>query len=884
LPAEPTIRDRLLTTWAGVVTRHPFITLALAALLTALSLSSTLTRLEFKSDRSDLIDPSLPWQRRYADFKKKFPRWDDALVVIDRGETDSSRAAADAFINALDARLRANPRFAAVIAGFPRRDAPPTLLLTQPLARVQETVDRLAQSGPVLAAPTLDGLLAPSQLGGTSIPEPQRAGLKQLLERVHAVGAGLTRTSILALDETHDVERFLSSTGRLATILVPVGPDLPHEPRAALATSAEDGVNSRAASIRALRAEISALTSRNEFSSVAAGVTGVPVLESDETALSMRDAALASFISLALIALLMLIAYRGVVVPALAVISLLIGMAWSFAWASLAVGHLQLLSVTFASMLLGLGIDVAIHLIARLELVHADHDHLGDAIAQAFRGVGPGILTASLTIAAASAAMAFTRFAGVAEMGLIAAGGMILCTLAILCCLPAMFMLMPKPEDRLRSHHGGESRPYMGSLGLGIHRHPAPVLVASLAAVVIVTAFASGVRYDTDLQKLMPTTTESVVWQRRLESDDEKSVWHAVALARTADEAREFTDRLRALDTVSHVGGAAVLVPPEPELQAKRDLLARLPDVAPMLAAQPTAPPSATEVDAFRKTAASLAKSWKDKDPPLAAAAAAVAAMTDDEVDLAMAAYVSNRRELLATIAALRDARMPAPDELPAALRRLLFGADASYLLTIYPKASPEGGSVLSPDRLEPFASAVLDAVPHATGPAIQIYESSRLITSAYIAAGFYSLAAILVLLILDFGVSRKGVIDTLCALVPVFGGGAIMLALMRAASVPLNFANMIVLPLLIGIGVGCGVHAVRRWRLQPNDHPLGLAGGSGRAITLTTITTIFGFAAMMTGEHRGIWSLGFVMSVGLAAVWAVTILVLPALLRLRKA
>ncbi len=98
-----------------------------------------------------------------------------------------------------------------------------------------------------------------------------------------------------------------------------------------------------------------------------------------------------------------------------------------------------------------------------------------------------------------------------------------------------------------------------------------------------------------------------------------------------------------------------------------------------------------------------------------------------------------------------------------------------------------------------------------------------------------------------------------------------------------MNFANMIVLPLLIGIGVGCGVHAVRRWRIQPSDHPLGLAGGSGRAITLTTLTTVFGFSSMMTGQHRGIWSLGFVMSVGLCAVWAVTILVLPAALRLRR-
>jgi predicted RND superfamily exporter protein len=108
------------------------------------------------------------------------------------------------------------------------------------------------------------------------------------------------------------------------------------------------------------------------------------------------------------------------------------------------------------------------------------------------------------------------------------------------------------------------------------------------------------------------------------------------------------------------------------------------------------------------------------------------------------------------------------------------------------------------------------------------------------------------------------------------------MLAIMRLAGVDLNFANMIVMPLIVGIGVGSGVHVVRRWRLQPRDEPHGLAGGSGRAITLTTLTTVAGFASMMLAQHRGIRSLGFTMTVGLMMVWLVTIVALPAILRLR--
>lgn len=876
-------RDRMLTAWADTVTRWPRVVLAAALVLTVSTSAYTVANLSFRSDRSELIEPSLPWQQRYAAYKREFPRWDDAVVVVDRGESDETKAAAESFIAALEAQLKDDPRFGAVTAGFRREEAPAGMILTRPIEEVRAVVAELKRTGPVLASPTLDGLLGLSWLGGRSLDAAQRADLRGLMDRIVLAG-DRGRQSVIGMEAWRGTERLLSSTGRLATVLVSL------RPAAEEGDEPSKGINHRAEAIEALRGHIAEVKSlRPELAEVKAGVTGVPVLESDETSLSMRDAAVASALALGLIAALMLIAYRGVVVPVFAVLSLLIGMAWSFGWATAAVGHLQLLSVTFASILLGLGIDVAIHLIARLELVHADHDHLAPAIEQAFRGVGPGILTASLTIAAAAGAMALTDFRGVAEMGIIAAGGILLCTAAILCCFPAMLMLMKRPEERLRSHDGGEGRPFMGGVGLAFHRHPAPVLVSWTAVLASAGWLASGVGYDPDLEKLMPAGTESLAWQRRLERDDSRSVWHAVVVARTFDEAKALAARFRSMEEIGAVGGVGMLIDSEESFAAKQAALASLPDVSSMLESGDGiggAPPSATQIEAVRSAAKEVAQAWREKDAGLSRAAFAVSAMSDDQLDRAMVVYRSDRRALLTLIASLRACRPPTPSDLPPPLRGLMVGSDGGLLLRIYPvsPAAAEGGQgVLSPARLDRFASVVLASAPTATGPAIQIYESSRLITSAYKQAGLFALAAIVVLLLLDFGLSMRGVGDTVCALIPVFGGAAVMLAVMRLADVPLNFANMIVLPLLIGIGVGCGVHAVRRWRLQPNDHPLGLAGGSGRAVTLTTLTTVIGFASMMTGEHRGIWSLGFVMSVGLGAVWAVTILFLPAVLRLRR-
>ncbi|HVZ92991.1 MAG TPA: hypothetical protein VG797_00625, partial [Phycisphaerales bacterium] len=308
------------------------------------------------------------------------------------------------------------------------------------------------------------------------------------------------------------------------------------------------------------------------------------------------------------------------------------------------------------------------------------------------------------------------------------------------------------------------------------------------------------------------------------------------------------------------------------------------PHTAPASDPPPAASPK-PQAAALRGIASSIAAAWKNKDDHLHTAAAALANLSDDQLARVNAAYTEDRAKLIGAVAALRSAEPPAPSELPTALKDTLLGDDNAFILRVYPAAGADPNqSPLAPERLGPFARAVLAAAPTATGPTVQIYESTRLITDAYLRAGLYALAAICLILLLDFGFTRSGVLDTLCALTPVIAGSVLLLALMALLDIDLNFANMIVMPLIAGIGVGCGVHALRRWRIQPDDEPYGLAGGSGRGMTLTTLTTVIGFAAMTIAEHRGIRSLGLVMSAGLTTVWVATILVVPSLLKVRRA
>lgn len=847
-------RHRLLLAWAGFVTTHPWLTVTAAVLLATAALGITATRLEFHADRDELIDPTLPWQQRHRAFKQAFPRWDDAIVVIDSATAPAETI--EAFTAALAAGLEADPRFGRIDAGFPASEAPAGLVLSEPVERIESIVRELGRAAPVLSASGLADLIRFSMLG-VGLDERQRSELKELLKRAAAVGRG--EATELLPGAPSPMQRLTVGDGRLITVLV------------SLNGTGGDSLDQVQEGIVGLRDRIRDLRSEQRFAGVEAGVTGVPVLEADEAAQSMADATRASILAFALIAALMMIVYRGAVIPLLGMASLLLGVAWSFGWLTLSVGHLQLLSSVFAVILLGLGVDTAIHLIARLELVHPDHDHMPTAVGQAFLGVGPGVLTGAITTAAAFAATAFTEFDGVAEMGLIAAGGVILCAVSVMSCFPALLEILRRPENHLRARSGGASRPFMGGALRAVDRRP---LLFVLCWVVILTGAglaARNIHYDPDLLKLLPPTAESVRWEKRLEQVDDRSVWHAVVVAETRDEAKRLAEDLRTRPLVADVGGAGALFPDD--VDRKQALLRSLPAPSEIQDEAPNA-------EALREAAQRLRLRYEQVDPELAAAAGVIA--TADEKQLQRIEHRSDmQRDALADrVRSLRAAAPPMAVELPETLRSQWIGSGGEYLLRIYPEAPAEGGagSVLARGRLEPFAEQVLTAAPDATGPVIQIHESTMVITRAYVRAA--GLAAIVILLILLVDFRRLG--DALCALIPVAGGLLLLLGALALLEVDLNFANTIVMPLIIGLGVDAGVHIVHRWRQQPWDSPAGLAGGAGRAITLTTFTTAIGFASMALAEHRGIRSLGVVMTLGLLLTWTVAIGLLPAILRLR--
>ncbi len=168
---------------------------------------------------------------------------------------------------------------------------------------------------------------------------------------------------------------------------------------------------------------------------------------------------------------------------------------------------------------------------------------------------------------------------------------------------------------------------------------------------------------------------------------------------------------------------------------------------------------------------------------------------------------------------------------------------------------------------------------PDVLGSPVQIYESTILIIDAYLWSALLALGAILLVLFLDF----RRPLDVFCAMLPVLIGFAGTFAIMTLFGLPVNFANLMVMPMILGIGVDAGVHAVHRWRSDPSRSPAGLWGGTGQGISLTLLTTGIAFASLLIADHRAVQSLATVMVIGLGVTFIATITILPAILRVRS-
>ena len=631
----------------------------------------------------------------------------------------------------------------------------------------------------------------------------------------------------------------------------------------------EDSFNHCTEATDALRLLIAQTQARHP--DVKIGLTGLPVMENDEMRSSQSSMFWASLISMIGVALLFVAGFGGVRHALLANLILLVGMAWSFGFVTLTVGHLNILSVSFTVTLIGIGIDFGVYYVARYLQLRGEHYNCEQALLETARGAGPAITTGALTTSIAFFAAGFTSFKGVAELGIIAGGGILLCAISELVMLPACIYLIDRSGWGVRM-----PRP------LAVHTWIAPffkfprlTLAVTLAATVVISVGLSRLWYDNNLLNMQAEGLESVALEKKLLAECNQSVWYALSIADSREELLARKAKFLELGSVERTEEIVSLLPSDdqvkqPVIQRIQQRLAGLPERPPLITVD--RPERLGQV--FSRVQDQLARGRLDEKcvrqlevvrdqlrrMPLEDCYADISRFQQE-----MAGDLLSRLHILKSIA---DPEPPTLTDLPASLVDRFVGQHGKYLLKIYGR-----GDIWDTNALGRFVKDVRNVDPQVTGNPLQAHEASLEMKRSYQEAAIYSLLVILGVLVLDF----KSLSYAILAAMPLGVGVLQMFGLLGLLDIALNPANLIALPLILGIGVDYGVHIVHEFR--ESEGPYKMSPGTAVAVLVDALTTLVGFGSLMIASHQGLQSLGRVLTLGVTCCLFTSLVMLPAML-----
>ncbi len=873
--------------WSHVILMYPRLILLISSLLAFASLLAATRWLEIRPSRSELVFTGERLMQLKQAYKREFGDRDGIVIVVDA----SNLPRAKRFVSALATRLRRDREHIAEL--FYRLDAAPfeahaLQYLSQDELRTlqQKLQDHRMLMRSLATGPGLNTLFhgMNREMGESLVEhlftgfleEGQPSGpvdlgfVNSLLQQVNSGLSGRPIASpwddwLGAGDKLVSDGYLLTNDKRYLILLANV-----RDSRGRTLVPDLESIER----IRTAIAEVS-----RTYPDIEAGVTGSDALGSDEMVTARRDATRATILALAGVALLFLLFWKGFGAPLRALISLAVGVSWTLGFIVLTISSLNILTAMFIPILIGLGIDFNIHILERFAEERGMGASSPEAIQRTLVKVGGSIVTAAMTTAIAFYALLLTDFKGLVELGLITGSGLLLCLVAAFTVLPALLVLQ---EGRSESQVVSRSALFLGVFERWSH-HPR-VVIAVAGVLVVASLFTLGkIDLKFNLLELQAEGTESVDWELRLIGAGETSTWYGVVLARSPEEVWKKAAALEALPSVDRVQTVFSFLPTA--LVGKMKTIEAL---GPLLADFPVSFGELQPIDLeeLKTTLGRIRVKLGDGGSPASSdgkleharhlveeiqgrLAQGEAAKVTQALTSTQAALFADLAKSLTILRENLQAKPMAVGDLPEDLRSRFIGTAGTYLLKVFPR-----GNIWGKKRVQEFVREVRSVDPDAIGDPIQALEYGQSMERGYILGGVYAATAMLVVILWSFG----SVGHLLLALLPLVVGGAWTVGLMYLGGINFNLANLIILPLIVGYGIMNGLHIVKRWQGEGGKEPI-IANSTGRAVFLSASTTMVGFGSLMVASHRGIFSLGFLLSVGVGTILLASLTVLPAVL-----
>ncbi|MFH1853125.1 MAG: MMPL family transporter [Candidatus Neomarinimicrobiota bacterium] len=634
---------------------------------------------------------------------------------------------------------------------------------------------------------------------------------------------------------------------------------------------------------------------------VDAGLAGALVLGRDEMVAGVEDSMSLTILALILILILFVVTFRMVSAPVLAILNLIIGIIWAMGVSWILVQTLNMFTAMMAVVLVGLGIDFSIHIISVYsELVNRGEDPK-QAIIATMQKVGSGIITGGLTTAAAFLTLMVSRSAGMSEFGLVSGVGLIVIMIATLLAMPTMLML----RERYRVWRGKELKQTsdvayarVGKIGAGIHRKWRFSLITTILVTVFFAFMMGRVTFDYNYLNMEPEGLESIALNDLIIEKFNFSSDATMMTATSLDQNHEYTEAAKKKSSVSYVESLSDYLPVAGEQEKRKAGILQIAGTMGRTAVALTVSDDEygriieelsrleANVIEMQDMAFTGGQDLVDQKamrivgnpdrPELAGNLSRfIARMEEEPVRLERLGKFNQDfgRAYRSLVLDMADTTTITLEMLPAVIRSKHINATGDrFLLTLYPK-----GDVWNIDYLEVFTREVLDISSSISGTPPMFYYLLKIIGADGRRASLLTIAVVLLFLWLDFRSLKKA----LLAMIPLFFGVIWMVGVMGLTGIQLTLLNIMAIPLIIGIGIDDGVHVIHRYHYEGRGSIFTVYSSTGKAIIITSLTTMLAFGSLVFATYRGFGSLGLALFLGVGTCLLASVLVLPALLAL---
>ncbi len=658
-----------------------------------------------------------------------------------------------------------------------------------------------------------------------------------------------------------------------------------------------DEIDASVVGVNKLDEVFSEFSDRN--SDIRTSMTGMHVVVRDEMEAGLEDTYRNVLFALTFILLVFMISFRMITGSVLAMIVLVFGITWDVGLAYLFIGRLNIFTAVCSVILLGLGVDYAIHVIS----AYSEYRHKGKSIEHAihetFSKIGPGLVTGSVTTAIAFLSLVFTSYAAFREFGFVVGAGILCCLLVSLFLLPALLVAKDKLTARFRKMY----RPnqvdlefkLLGSITDTTQSHPFIVMAGIIVISIILSLFIPQVSMMQNYMDLEPEGLESIRLQKEIPKRFNMSPDNMLALVNSLKEADRLTETLRERRVVGLTESIADYVP-TPEKQEER-----IPVISRILNAQKNLPKS-TPIDRD----ALIEELYRFNDNITELSSLAFISGLDMVFDktnyylelneegdqigdnriIELIGAINNDRDAIERLAAIQPAFISGMtrsvstmantnriqlETAPEHIRERFVSDDGTkFLVIIYAKQDIWDGLYTGP-----LLYSVIRDVPGATGSPVFMKEMVETAKEEGIFALTLACISIFIILLIDF----RRVSIALTALFPLVLALLWMIGIMGLIGFPFSVVNVIGLPLVLGIGIDDGVHVIHRYRAEGQEKLSYTVSSIGKAITLTTVTTLLGFGSLIPSIYRGYASLGILICLGIGLCYLTSVFILPPLL-----